>query len=306
MATTINSHRLLPILALIVAYSTYSKAAGADAPEVVYRAHSNEVRLTFSVTDQRDHGVATLQPSDFAVVDRELIVRNFQSFMHSDTTKLEIAILVDGSESLAPSFRRETADLVDLISETAGVPESNISIFYVGSKPQILCDSNCRSSDAAGHLPSPTAGTMTPLFDTMVAASNYLAQHADSNAQKILVVLSDGQDTASLSSFRDARESALQNAIQIYAIDFNRERSSQGSSVLYHLAAATGGRYFAGRDATTRAMNGILEDFKASYVITYKLPGSETGFHDLRILPTHNTNLQFRSRSGYYYSAENR
>ena len=312
MATTINPHRLLPIFLLIVAYSAHAAGVSGDPPptgdfpEVTYRTHANEVRLTFSASDQNHHGVATLQAADFAVVDKELVVRNFQSFTRSDVTKLDIAILIDGSESLAPSFRRETSNLVELLAQTAGVPEENLSVFFVGSKPALLCAASCRGWNAAEHLPAPHAGELTPLFDTIIYASNYLAQHAERDAQKILIVLSDGQDTASLNSFRDARDSALHNALKIYSIDLNHDLSSQGSSVLFHLAGATGGSYFAGPNATTRATDGILEDFKASYVITYKLPSNDSGFHDLRIVPTHNLNLQFRSRSGYYYPDNSR
>src|SRR5579859_2212435 len=227
MANTINSHRLLPILLLIVASATKSAAAG-DPPEVTYRTRANEVRLIFSASDQNDRGVAALQASDFAVVDKELIVRNFQSFHRSDTTKLEIAIVVDGSGSLAPNFRREIADVFEILSQTAGVPEQNLSLFLVGSKPQLLCAANCHSSHAVEHLATPRAGEMTALFDTILYASKSLSQHADRDAQKVLILLSDGDDTMSLHTFRDAVDSALDGAMQIYSIDLGLSPATHG------------------------------------------------------------------------------
>jgi VWFA-related protein len=301
MAITVTGRRLGP-LAILLLLSSGLRAAAADPPDLTYRTHANEVRLTFSVTDQNNHGVATLQPGDFAVVDTEFIVRNFQSFSHSDSTQLEIAILADASESVAPRFRQEISDLVELVSQTAGIPEKNLSIFsFLGSQPALLCAADCRTSHAAARLAPPDRGDLTPLFDTIVYASDFLSQHADRNAQKILIVLSDGQDTVSRNSLKDAVSCALRQAIQIYGIDRNHAFSSQGSAVLYRLATATGGRWFAGMDATASVMNVILEDFKASYIVTYKLPSHYSGFHSLRILPTHNSNLQFRSRSGYYF-----
>lgn len=301
MAASMTGRRLGP-LALLLLLGSGLAAAPADPPDLTYRTHANEVRLAFSVTDQNNHGVATLQPSDFAVVDTEFIVRNFQSFTHSDSTKLEIALLADNSQSIAPSFGREISNLLDLVAQSAGIPEKNLSIFsFTGSQPKLLCAADCRTSHAAEHLPPPGSGDLTPLFDTVIYASDFLSQHADRDAQKVLIMLSDGQDTVSRNSLKDVADSSLKHAIQIYCIDLNRAASSQGSAVLYHLAATTGGRSFAGPDAASRAMNVILEDFKASYVITYKLPSSRSGFHSLRILPTHNSNLQFRSRSGYYF-----
>ena len=301
MAITVTVRRLGP-LAVFLLLASVLRAAAADPPDVTYRTHANEVRLTFSVTDQNNHGVATLQPGDFAVVDTEFIVRNFQTFSHADSTKLEIAILADGSQSIAPFFRQEVSDLVDLVAQTAGIPEKNLSIFsFAGSEPRLLCAGDCRTSHSAARLAPPDSGGLTPLFDAILDASDFLSQHADRDAQKILIVLSDGQDTVSRNSLKAAVDRALHAAVQIYAIDLNRSASSQGSTVLYHLAATTGGRWFAGPKATSRLMDVILEDFKASYFVTYKLPSHHAGFHSLRVLPTHNSNLQFRSRSGYYF-----
>lgn len=302
MPSALNLHRLAPILLLIVAFSLHSTAAAGDPPDVIYRTHANEVRLSFSVTDQNHHGVATLQPGDFAVVDKELIVRNFQSFTRSDTTKLEIAMLVDASGSMLPRFRRETSDVLDLLAQTAGVPEENISVFsFAESHPKRLCAADCRASLAVDRIPLPRSGDLTPLFDTILDATDYLAQHADKDAEKVLIIISDGQDTVSRNSLRDATDAAMDAGVRIYALDFNSNNATQGSAVLYRLACATGGGYFWGMDSTARAANAILEDFKATYVITYKLPSHDAGFHALRILPTHNSTLQFRSRSGYYF-----
>ena len=306
MATTINSHRFSPILVLIVLFCAHSANAAGDPPDVTYRTHANEVRLTFSVSDQNHHGVATLQAGDFAVVDKDLIVRRFQSFTRSNSTQLEIAVLVDASGSVAPRFGNELADLLDLLSQTAGIPEKNLSVFsFRDLQPELVCSGNCRQPHAAELGPAPRSGDLTPLFDTVIFASNFLSQRADNNAQKILIVLSDGQDSISRHSLADATDVAMKAAVQIYAIDLNRNPSSQGSAVLYRFAEATGGRCFCGPNAPGRAMNVILEDFKASYIVTYKLPSNDSGFHALQVLPTHNSNLQFRSRNGYYFSEDN-
>ena len=123
MPTTINFRRFWSMFLFAVVCSINSAGAAADPPEVRFRSEVNEVRLRFSVADQNQHGVATLQASDFAVVDKERVVRNFQSFAPFDATKLQIAIIVDASGSVAPHFQRETAELVELISQTAGVPD---------------------------------------------------------------------------------------------------------------------------------------------------------------------------------------
>jgi VWFA-related protein len=303
MATPLPIRRFYPLGSLLLVCAGIAPAVAGDPPEFTYRTDAAEVRLSFSATDQNHHGVATLQPTDLAVVDKDIIVRNFQSFTRSDWTKLEIAILLDSSESVTPRFRQETADVLNLISQTAGIPDENLSLFsFHGLQPTLLCAGNCRASRAAEQIPAAGAGGLTPLFDTIVFAADFLSQRGDTHAEKVLIVFSDGVDTISRNSLRDAIDTSLRNEVQIECIDLNqRSYAPEGAEILRSLASATGGRYFPPPDGAVRALNVILEDFRSSYSVSYRLPSRATGFHTVRILPTHNLNLQFRSRSGYYY-----
>jgi hypothetical protein len=274
-----------------------------DPSEYRYRTSANEVRVNFSAMDQNNHGVATLQVSDFAVVDKDVIVRNFQSFTRSDWTKLEIAILVDTSESVTPQFRHEMADVLNLVSQTAGVPDENLSMFsFEGPHPVLLCAGDCRASGTAERLPAKRSLAVTPLFDTIVFATDFLAHHGEAHAEKVLIVFSDGADTISRNSLGEAIDASLKSEVQLNCIDLNKPSSRwQGAAALHRLANATGGRYFPPPDGAVHPLNLILEGFRASYSVSYRLPSHISGFHTIKILPTHNLNLQFRSRSGYYY-----
>jgi VWFA-related protein len=302
MAIPLSCRRVGPLVSILLLCTTISHGASGDPPAYTYRTNVNEVRMTFAAMDQSNHGVATLQASDFAIVDKDIIVRNFQSFTRSDWTKLEIAIVVDASESVTPRFRREMADVLDLVSQAAGVPDENLSIFsFQASQPSLLCGGDCRATRAADRLPPRRAGGLTPLFDTLIFATNYLAEHGDAHAEKILILFSDGDDTISRASLSEAIDTSLKDEVQIFGIDLGNSRTYQGAAVLRGLAHATGGRYFPPPSSATEALNVILEGFRATYTVTYRLPRHSTGFHTVQILPTHNLKLQFHSRSGYYY-----
>ena len=280
-----------------------SPAVSGDQPDLTYRTGTNEVRLAFSATDQNDHGVATLKSHDFAVVDTGFIVREYQSFTRSDYSRVEIAILIDSSESVTPEYRKEISDAFSLLSDSAGVPEENISVIsFQSQKPALLCSGNCRISNAVGRLPESHSGGLTPLFDAIVFASELMAKNEDQQTEKVLIVFSDGNDTISLRSLIDARDSAVAHNVQIYGIAQDRSRGySNGTQTLRALAAATGGRCLTAENGASRALNMILEDFRASYIVSYHLPTHARGFHSIQILPTQDLNLKFRSRSGYYY-----
>ena len=83
--------------------------------------------MTFSATDQNSQVIATLLPGDFAIVDQDLVVRDFRSFTRSEYTQLDVAMLVDASGSMTSSLRQEVSDVVQLIDQSHGVPEESFS-----------------------------------------------------------------------------------------------------------------------------------------------------------------------------------
>jgi VWFA-related protein len=304
MAISLSWRRAGRILVLGLLSVQISLAAEPDKPAFTFHADADEVRLTFSAADQNDHGVATLRATDVVVIDRDIVVRQFQSFARSDWTRLQIAILADSSESAAPQFRQELASILEVISQTEGIPEENLSLFgFHDSKPSLICAGDCRTSHAVGRLPAARAGQLTPLFDSIIFATDSLAQHNGPQIKKVLIIFSDGIDTVSRNSLADAIEAALRAGVEIYALDL-RASVTQGAAVLNRLTATTGGRYFPPQTGAIHVVNVILDGFHASYEITYKLPARYPGFHSIRLVPSHNLNLQFRSRSGYYYPNE--
>jgi Ca-activated chloride channel family protein len=301
---TSAARRWWPVSLFLLVCSGLALSAPGDTPEATYRANVAEVRLTFTATDQNNHSVATLQAGDFAVVDRDIVVRDFQSFTRSGWTKLHVVVLIDTSESVTPRLRQEITDILQVISPDAGIPEEDLSLVsFHGIKPNLICAGNCRASGALDQLPAVEAGGLTPLFDSVVYAAALFAQPGEPDARKVLILFSDGEDTISRHSAADAMESAMASELRIYAVGLkNAAYPSPGSAVLENLARATGGRFFAAPEGTSKVLDAVLEDVHATFTVTYKPPSRAAGFHPVRILPTHDLNLQFRCRRGYYYS----
>lgn len=301
MATSFPWRTAGPILILALLWAQISPAAGPDKPGFTFRADADEVRLTFAATDQNGHGIATLRAADVVVIDGDVVVRQFRSFMRSDWTRLQIAILADSSESAAPQFRQELASILEVISQTGGIPEENLSVFgFRGSEPSLICAGDCRTSHGAERLPVARAGQLTPLFDSIVFVTDFLAQNHDPQGKKVLLIFSDGIDTVSRNSLPDATEAALRAGVEIDVVDI-RSSAAGHAAVLNRLTASTGGRYFPPETKAVQVMNEILEGLHASYEVIYRLPSHHPGFHTIRLVASHNLNLHFRSRSGYYY-----
>jgi VWFA-related protein len=302
---TMGFHRLpRPLLMLFfILTSSLSSAESADTEPVTYHSTVSEVRLTFFTTDQHNRSVDQLKKGDFAVVDNGLVIREFRSFTRSDVTQLDVLLLVDCSESVLPQFRQEIIDVLRLISQTQSISQDHVSVVsFGGMEPKIICARDCYASPAVKQLAAATGNGQTPLFDAVRFAADFMAEHRDPAARPVLILFSDGDDTISRSSGSDAIVAVLASETQIYAIDLGNSATSSGTGILQNMAAATGGRYFAIHEGAVTALSAALEDLHAGYIVTYRLPSRETGFHQVRILPTHDLNLQFRCRRGYHYT----
>ena len=284
-----------------------------------YRSTVSEVRVTFFATDENNRPLETLTKSDFAVVDNERVVRNFRSFTHSDETSLDVVVLVDLSESVAPRFRVAMSDVLQLVAREQSIPDDNLAVLsfggapggtsggtFGGLRPAILCSSGCRAADSASRLLAVKSGGTTPLFDALIFAADFISHHRRAGARPVMILFSDGDDTISMHSPREALQAVLDAGALIYSVDMGKNQTS-GTMFLRRVSEATGGRYFAfslrpsQQDGAATVLNAVLEDLRASYVVTYDVPSYQAGFHSLHLLPTHNLNLTFHSRNGYDY-----
>jgi len=295
LVTTSCAHNLL--------FGLPTRSGCGESADRTYHSSVSEVRLVFFATDEHNHRVEGLQKDDFAVVDDEMVIRDFRSFNRSAISKLDVIVLFDSSESVLPHFKKEMADVLQLISQWPWNPEDNVSVLsFSGTEVHPICAGDCRSSFTAERVASLPRGGSTPLFDALDTATSLLSRRSQPDVWPVIVLFSDGDDTISLSSFHGALEKVLASGVQVYAVDIsNPGQPSNGTATLQRMADDSGGRSVRISDGAVRIFNNVIEDLHSAYVVTYGLPKSSSDFHSVRILPTHNLKLQFRCRRGYYY-----
>jgi VWFA-related protein len=272
-----------------------------ESSDVTYRSTVSEVRLVFFATDEHNHNVQQLRKDDFAVVDDENVIREFRSFTRSASVNLDLVVMIDASESVLPQLPQVTADVAQLISQSPWNSGDLISVMsFSGMEAHLICAENCRTSFRVDQV-VPTGGA-TPLLDAVGLATTLLTGRRQQDVWPVILLFSDGDDTISKTSFRHVREKILESGCQIYAIDLgNSKRLSNGTATLQRLAADSGGRYVGLNEGAVKILNDVMDDLHSGLLVTYALPPSSSEFHSIRVLPTHNLNLQFRCRRGYYY-----
>ena len=279
-------------------------ANGTESNHVaIFRTETSEVRVSFFATDERNRPVADISKDDFAVVDNGTVVRDFRSLTHAAETELDVIALVDASESVHPRMQDSMNDVLHLISSPQQGSDLHFSVIsFSGLRPTLLCAGNCRSALAGQRLQSLQAAGATPLWDALADAARLAARRQRPGMRSVLILFSDGRDTVSKASARDALEEIIASGAILYSVDLNRPGSDpEASTALQQMSEATGGRAFSRDAGSSSVLEAALSDLRASYVVTYQLPSHIVGFHSLRILPKHNLNLRFHCRSGYYY-----
>jgi VWFA-related protein len=297
------SHRQGWSLAVLLALFPCLLCARADhdSSPTPYRTGASEVRVTFFATDGHNHLVNSIDREDFAVVDDDMVIRDFRSLTRSNETKLDIVVLVDASGSVAPRFPVITQQVLKLASHQH--PGDDLSIIaFAGLRPAVLCAADCNGPVMEGKVRSVSPSGATPLFDSLAFGAQYIASRHTPGVRQILILLSDGNDTISGTSARHALDAVVEAGALLYTINPNKTtRDPRGSFALQEMAEATGGRSFSAQDDVTDVLEAALADLRSSYVVTYALPSRLAGFHSLRILPKHNLNLRFHCRRGYFY-----
>jgi|SRR5271165_2689397 len=307
----------LVLWAVVSAATLAAEDTDDSAIRPTYRSNVSEVRVTFFATAEKNQTVEALTKADFAVVDNDAVLRNFRSFTRTDETALDLVVLVDLSESVAPRVRSAMNNVLHLVAHEQLIPENNIAVVsFSGTQPVILCSNSCGAANSVAKLLNVRSGGSTPLFDALIFGVDFLSQHRRTvdtgDVRRVVILFSDGYDTISLHSAREALRAAQGAGTLIYSVDMGSTGNatgvtSSGGRFLQGISEATGGRYFSlpprssDQDAAAAVLGAVLEDLRASYVVTYDVPSHQAGYHSLRLLPTHNLNLKFHSRNVYDY-----
>jgi VWFA-related protein len=134
------------------------------------------------------------------------------------------------------------------------------------------------------------------LFDAVLEGSLALTAgepYKNPISQKIIVLLSDGNDTASISRLKDVVQRAVLANVRVYAIGIPGRALVDGREVqfavkeerLRDLCDKTGGRFFPSSTSLQDAFNQIKRDLRIGYVVTYDLKDNRKKevYHQIRV-----------------------
>ena len=156
-------------------------------------------------------------------------------------------------------------------------------------------------------LSSLRGGPATALYDAIFLASQSLAPR---QGRKVLVLVTDGGDTANTVTYNQALEQALRGEVMVYSIidvpiEASAGRDTGGEHALITLAEQTGGKYFyASAGGLDKAFSQVSDDLRTQYLIGYYPSNQKPGlnFHRIKVTVPRAAAEAFdiRYRTGYY------
>lgn len=279
--------------------------SGADPSVPVLRVNANLVNVFTNVTDSTGAIVGGLTRDDFSVTE-DGRPQKIAVFERQSEIPLNLVLAIDTSGSVRkdlPLEQEAAKQFVHAILRTQD--QMSLLEFSTTVRPVVPFTNQPGKIDRG--LGSLRAGPGTALYDAILLGSQNLARK---QGRKVMILVTDGGDTANSTTYGEALEQALRGEVMVYSIidvpiAASAGRDTGGEHALITLAEQTGGKYFyATQGGLTKAFSQVSEDLRTQYLIGYypahQAPG--LSFHRIRVtVPRAAADaFQIRYRTGYY------
>ena len=268
------------------------------------------VNVFVTVTDNHGAPVAGLQRENFALKedDRE---QKISVFDKESELPLSIVLGIDTSLSTRKDLPLELASARRFV-KTILRPVDGLALYQFSEIVNELTPFTSDEKRIDRAITGIQHGAATALYDALYLGSQALEKR---QGRKVMVVITDGGDTVSTISYKEAVREAQQAEAIVYSIiivpiEASAGRDTGGEHALIQISEDTGGRYFyaSSESQLDAAFRQISDELRTQYLLAYypsqKLSDSE--FRHIQVLlknPPQAGVLKVRHRTGYYTSS---
>jgi Ca-activated chloride channel family protein len=280
-------------------------ALGAQDPAATFHVDVKLVSIFVNVTDKNGALVGGLTRDDFAVYEDSRL-QEIAVFERQSELPLNLTLAIDTSGSVRKDMSEEAA-AARRFAHAILRPQDQMSVLQFATDVRVLTPFTNKIAQVDRGLSELHGDWATALYDAICLGSEKLG---GKQGRKVLVVISDGDDTAKSSTYAQALEAALRNEVMIYSIidvpiEASAGRDLGGEHALITIAEQTGGKYFYVSDGgLDKAFAKVSDDLRTQYLIGYyphhQAPG--TNFHRLTVTIPRAAPDEFnvRNKTGYY------
>jgi VWFA-related protein len=293
------------IVVIPVAVAVVCLIAAAQE-SAVFRSDTRIVVCHVTVVDKSGHLITNL-PKDAFTVHENKVKQEIRSFKREDIP-VSIGLVIDNSGSMRNKIDQVKAAAVALVEASNKEDEVFVVNFNDAAYMDLPPGKDFTNSiqELAQALAKIDTRGGTAMRDAIQMSIDHLKKaHRD---KKVLVVITDGNDNASLIGLDQLMRNAHQSDVIIYGVGLlNEEEHSEArkaKKALIDLTDATGGKVFfpAGVEEVGHIAQQVAHDIRNQYTIEYSPSNSamDGTFRAIRVTAKAPGNPTVRTRSGYY------
>jgi VWFA-related protein len=260
----------LAYLAVVAVLDDASQAEDVrflNSPQFMEEVDVRLVELFTTVTDRAGNLVKTLQREDFEILEdgRRQEIRKFELV---EDLPLTVGIAIDSSGSMDTELPEAQQAAMEFLTNVITLRDRVFALTFSG-RPVLLVPPTDDLSAVRDSLKDLRSTGMTTLHDALVTSLYYFR---GVRGRRALIILSDGEDTASHIPYHNALEYARRAGVVIYTIGLNIGQMQTGiRGKLKELAEETGGRvFFINQAQEMRSVyTQIEEELRSQYLLTF-------------------------------------
>ena len=304
--------RQLPALALLLTLPAAGQAQTPTPPPrtPTFGVEIEVINLTVSVTDSRSRYVTDLKNDDFAVFE-DGVRQDLSIFRHEDIP-ISMALVIDTSASMDEKLSTAQQAAIRFVKTLR--PQDQAQVMQFNDRTTVLHDFTPDHKLLEEAIRRTEASGPTALHNALYVSLKDLNKQkkASELRRRAIVLLSDGEDTASLVNDEQVLELARKTEIAIYAISLrpsrvperNRQQFSQATHLLTALSRETGGQVFFPNSLSEldTVYDRIAEELRTQYSLGYVSSNARRDGKWRRVVvraPTRE-GLTIRHKIGYY------
>ncbi|HLF56430.1 MAG TPA: VWA domain-containing protein, partial [Thermoanaerobaculia bacterium] len=255
------------------------------------------VELHASVLDRQSRPVLGLGPAEFQVyedgVRQELRRCEFQTDL-----PIHAGVMIDTSSSMAEELADAQRAALQFFTEVLTERDRGAIVTFA-EVPDLEVRFTNSVEVLAGGLSGIEAEGNTHLWDAVAFALHYFS---GLRSKRILVLITDGEDSGSRFTYDEVLDYARRTGVAIYVIGLDVPSKAEVELRIDRLARETGGRSF--RIGHARELGGIYREIqtelRSQYLIAYQSSaGTGNDFREVEVRLTR-PGLEARTLRGYY------
>jgi Ca-activated chloride channel family protein len=265
----------------------------------------NRVNVLFTVSDKRGRYITDLKKDSFKVFEDNRL-QSITNFSDEADLPLSIVLLVDTSGSVRNQLKFEQEAAIAFFRSTLKRGKDKGAVISFDSRADLLQDftDNLDSlAVAVNKLEACVCGTA--VYDAVYLAAT--EKLSGTEGRRVIVLISDGEDTANRTPFNTMLEAVHKNDIAIYSISNNTGSMTVGQKTgkvaLQKMADETGGRAFFPKTLEELAVKfqDIGTELRSQYAIAYQPSNnlSDGTYRRIRIDVANKEYLARPARPGY-------